>query len=429
MKRPLPKNIKRIDASYEPWSHEDWEHFLTANAGLVQSLQDLPAMVRETPAVFNAAAHSFGYSVLTADTHPALLKPQQLLLWPECSNPPTAEALLSNFNVDGNMRLDLGDSLSFLNQWEPPTAIISDGPYGLASFPGDPPSPNALAEWYEPHLRAWHAAARTNCTLWFWNSEQGWAYCHRMIEDCGWEFRNCHIWDKGLAHVAGNVNSRTIRKFPVVTEVCVQYVRKNRLLSGDAMLPIRDWLRAEWKRTGLPFRETNVACNVKDAATRKYFSQDHLWYFPPAEAFTSIATYANQHGRPEGRPYFAKANGQPFSIPEWEDMRAKFHCELGITNVWHELPIRGNERLKNGAAAIHMNQKPLSLLRRCIQASTDPGDSIWEPFGGLCSASIAAIQLGRRAFAAEINPKFFQLAHERMTHETALLKFHRPATS
>ena len=34
--------------------------------------------------------------------------------------------------------------------------------------------------------------------------------------------------------------------------------------------------------------ETNVASGVKNAASRKYFTPDHLWYFPPAEAFEKI---------------------------------------------------------------------------------------------------------------------------------------------
>jgi len=39
---------------------------------------------------------------------------------------------------------------------------------------------------------------------------------------------------------------------------------------------------------------------------------------------------------------------------------------------------------------------------------------VWEPFGGLCSASVAAVTLGRRAFAAETDPSFADLAEERL---------------
>ena len=311
----------------------------------------------------------------------------------------------------------LGDSLVAIRSWAKPMVIVSDGPYGLSSYPGDPTTPEGLADWYKPHLEAWYEMALPSCTLWFWNSEQGWANCHRMIEDCGWEFRNCHIWDKGMSHVAGNVNTKTIRKYPVVTEVCVQYVRKNMLPSAGKNLPLKDWLRAEWERTGLPFRETNIACGVKDAATRKYFSRDHLWYFPPSEAFLRIADYANHRGRSAGRPYFAKPDGTPFLPAEWEGMRAKFRCEMGVTNVWHEPPVRGVERLKGEQGVLHMNQKPLSLLELAIRASSDPDDVVWEPFGGLCSATIAAMRLGRRAFAAEINPLFHRLATERIQNE------------
>ena len=315
------------------------------------------------------------------------------------------------------IKIEFGDSLGLCEHWQSPTVIVSDGPYGLGSYPGDPVSPEGLAECYRPFLMKWYECSLPSTTLWFWNSEQGWANCHRMIEDCGWEFRNCHIWDKGISHVAGNCNTKTIRKYPVVTEVCAQYVRKNYLKSGSQTYPIRDWLREEWQRTGLPFRLTNEACGVKDAATRKYFSRDHLWYFPPAEAFVHIAAYANKFGAVSGRPYFAKENGVQFTSGEWDLMRAKFHCEIGVSNVWSLPAVRGTERVKVDGACLHMNQKPLELLERIIRSSSDPGDVVWEPFGGLCSAAIAALRTERKAYAAEINPKFYNAAKERLAHE------------
>lgn len=315
------------------------------------------------------------------------------------------------------IRIEFGDSYSLCQKWLPPTVIISDGPYGLKSYPGDPPTPDGLADFYRPFLRRWYDLSLPSATLWFWNSEQGWANCHREIEANGWEFRNCHIWNKGMAHVAGNCNTKTIRKYPVVTEVCAQYVRKNSLISQGVSLPLKDWMREEWKRTNLPFRLTNIACGVKDAATRKYFATDHLWYFPPSEAFVKIAAYANLHGDVSGRPYFSKSDGTPFSAEEWDLMRAKFHCEIGVSNVWDLPAVRGSERIRNGTACLHMNQKPLELLERIIRSSSDEGDVVWEPFGGLCSTAIAAYRTRRQSFSAEINPLFFKSAQERLEHE------------
>lgn len=97
-------------------------------------------------------------------------------------------------------------------------------------------------------------------------------------------------------------------------------------------------------------------------------------------------------------------------------MRSKFHCPMGFTNVWERNPLKGAERIRvpevSGRAA-HLNQKPLDLMRMIIEASSDPGDVVWEPFGGLFSASLAARQVGRRAFAAELDPTYFQLGLDR----------------
>ena len=48
-----------------------------------------------------------------------------------------------------------GDALAAYDGWLAPTVIVSDGPYGLGKFPGEPTSPDALAEWYAPHAAAW----------------------------------------------------------------------------------------------------------------------------------------------------------------------------------------------------------------------------------------------------------------------------------
>ena len=317
----------------------------------------------------------------------------------------------------GNVCIYLGDASSLYPIWERPTVIVVDGPYGLGSFPGDPPTPDNLVEWYEPHVKAWSERALPSATLWFWNSELGWAIIHPLLVKDGWEFRNCHVWNKGVGHIAGNANSKTLRKFPVVTEVCVQYVRVNRLPAPGASepLPLKEWLRYEWERTGLPLYLTNRACGVVNAASRKYFTKDHLWYFPPAQAFDRLVRYANEHGEPSGRPYFSADGVRPLTGEEWEALRAKFNCLFGVQNVWNEPPVHGPERVKGAnGRPFHANQKPLSLMRTIIEASSDEGDAVWEPFGGMCTAAVAALEMGRRCESAEILPEFFEVASQRL---------------
>ncbi len=292
--------------------------------------------------------------------------------------------------------------------------IVSDGPYGLGSYPGDPPTPGGLVESYAAHVASWSRYALPCTTLWFWNSEIGWATTHSLLDSCGWEYRGCHVWDKGIGHIAGNSNGGTLRKFPVTTEVCVQYVKRTTFRVEGHDLSMKEWLRHEWRRAGLALNKTNEACGVRNAATRKYFTQDHLWYFPPAEAFAALVRYANRHGKRAGCPYFSLDGAKPLTGEEWAALRAKFNFRNGITNVWREPAVRGSERLKKRFRCLHMNQKPLRLLELCISASSDAGDVVWEPFGGLCSGALAALRLGRRACAAERNEEYFQLARKRL---------------
>jgi DNA methylase len=216
----------------------------------------------------------------------------------------------------------------------------------------------------------------------------------------------------------------------VVTEVCVFYTREPRFRktpAGSDLIHAKEWLVSEWKRSGLPARTANAACGVKDAATRKYFDQGWLWYWPPPETMELLVKYANEHGSPAGRPYYSLDGIEPVTAKEWAGLRSVWNHEHGITNVWDLPALRGGERVKGSLqraaprvykptalASSHLNQKPLKFMRRIVAACTNRGDVVWEPFGGLCSATVAAVELGRTSFAAEVEPMFQEMAVDRL---------------
>lgn len=67
------------------------------------------------------------------------------------------------------------------SDWPTPTCILSDGPYGVNGFPGDNHKAESLAEWYEPHIKSWSEHSTPETTLWFWNTEVGWATVHPVM--------------------------------------------------------------------------------------------------------------------------------------------------------------------------------------------------------------------------------------------------------
>jgi DNA methylase len=323
--------------------------------------------------------------------------------------------------------LHSGDVLDVYDGWPAPAAIISDGAYGIRGFHGDTTGPEGLAEWYRPHVEHWSKAALPATTLWFWNTEVGWATVHPLFVAHGWDYVQAVTWDKGLAHIAGNVNGKTIRRFPVVTELCVLYQRRFEVHGPAGPMPVQQWLRHEWQRSGLPLYRANEACGVKNAATRKYLTQDWLWYWPPGLMMERLAAYASDHGVESGWPYFSLDGKAPVTAKEWDSLRYHWNHAHGLTNVWSRPPLHDGERLKGTmrraaprvykptrASAAHLNQKPLEFMERIIYAATEPDDVVWEPFAGLASASVAAVALGRMPYAAEIDHHFARLAGERL---------------
>jgi hypothetical protein len=330
--------------------------------------------------------------------------------------------------------LHRGDVMEAYPAWPKPALIMVDGPYGVGGFFGDPRVPDDLAAWYRPHVEQWSDRAAHHTTLWFWGTEIGWATVHPVLAEFGWKYVQAVHWHKGIQHVAGNVNGDTIRRFPVANEICVFYQRAWEFYTPDAgMVAAQEWMRHEWKRAGLNYSDANAACGVKNAASRKYFATEPwLWYPPPADAMERLVRYANDHGTRSGKPYYSLDGGEPVTGEQWDRIRYPWTHQHGMTNVWEHPPVNGAERLRNvdgvrhaprvynpkaGVATAHLNQKPLALMRRILTAATRPGDVIWEPFGGLCSASVAALELGLRPFAAEINAAHADLAAERLAAE------------
>src|SRR6204780_4613608 len=327
--------------------------------------------------------------------------------WVQGSNPwrPTIRDIRNHPAVAGGTRLEKssyllhqGDALDAYESWPTPAAIISDGAYGVRGFPGDTTGTGQLADWYRPHVEAWTRLATAATTLWFWNTEVGWATVHPLLADHGWEYVQSITWDKGIGHVAGNVNGQTIRRFPVTTEICVFYQRRLEIAGPDGAMGVQQWMRHEWQRTGLPLSPAN-------------------------------------HGCASGRPYYSLDGLGPVSAKEWDGLRHRWRHAHGLTNVWRLAPLHGVERVKGTmrraaprvynprrSSAAHLNQKPLEFMHRILNAVTDPGDVIWEPFGGLASASVAAVQAGRVPCVAELDPGFALLAAQRLidAHHTEL---------
>ncbi len=77
------------------------------------------------------------------------------------------------------------------------------------------------------------------------------------------------------------------------------------------------------------------------------------------------------------------------------------------TNVW-EFPRVDHQ------AMLHPTLKPLGLVQRAIEASSDPGDLVVDPFSGSGTTAVAAVSRGRRYLVGDIDPEMVKLTRRRL---------------
>jgi site-specific DNA-methyltransferase (adenine-specific) len=80
------------------------------------------------------------------------------------------------------------------------------------------------------------------------------------------------------------------------------------------------------------------------------------------------------------------------------------------TDVWWHTIVSPTGQEKTGYAT----QKPLGVLRRIIQASSNPGDWVLDPFSGSGTTAHAAAELGRRFVAIDVHPDAHTIMAERL---------------
>lgn len=85
-----------------------------------------------------------------------------------------------------------------------------------------------------------------------------------------------------------------------------------------------------------------------------------------------------------------------------------------------ETPIcMGPERVKN---PFHPTQKPVRVLEHIIKIASKEGDTVFDPFMGVGSTGVAALNLGRKFIGIEIDEKYFKAAERRLKVSAGKLK-------
>ena len=94
----------------------------------------------------------------------------------------------------------------------------------------------------------------------------------------------------------------------------------------------------------------------------------------------------------------AKKGDRPNHVFNYADMKAE-NGDKQMKTVW-QYTAAGRREKRHGK---HPTQKPVSLIERCIRASTAPDDLVLDPFSGTASTGVAALNMGRRFVGSKSN--------------------------
>lgn len=103
------------------------------------------------------------------------------------------------------------------------------------------------------------------------------------------------------------------------------------------------------------------------------------------------------------------ATGKVKSMPPYEDAIRVFSMDASkeFTDVWTFPSVRPYK-------GKHPAEKPAVMLEHAIEATTYPGDVVLDCFAGSGSTALAALKLGRRAVAMEIEHKWVSVIADRV---------------
>ncbi len=76
----------------------------------------------------------------------------------------------------------------------------------------------------------------------------------------------------------------------------------------------------------------------------------------------------------------------------------------------------------NSRGVRHPSEKPVPLLRELIESSSRQGDTVLDPFAGSGSTGVAALLSGRRTVLVELDPRWAELAAERVRRAEAWIR-------
>jgi site-specific DNA-methyltransferase (adenine-specific) len=201
-------------------------------------------------------------------------------------------------------------------------------------------------------------------------------------------FRNEIIWERTSSH------NDARRKYPDVSDSILFYSKSDKFtFSPQYGAYDESYLTQFYRHTDEHGRRYRLS-DLRSPNPRPNLTYDYMGYKPHPNGW-AVSREKMEQLDAAGRLHFPKSSEGRIQYKRYlDEMPGSI-----IGSIWSDIkPVQAQAAERLG----YPTQKPLALLERIIQASSNPGDLVLDPFAG-CGTTVAAAQkLGRRWIGIDI---------------------------
>ena len=220
-------------------------------------------------------------------------------------------------------------------------------------------------------------------------------------------FRNEITWKRTSSHNDAQRNYSSIR------DNLLFYTKSDQFTFQTQHTPYSEAYIANYYRYVDENNRRYAADNLRSPQPRPNLTYDYKGYKPHSNGW-SVSLDRMKQLDAEGRLHFPKSKDGRIRLKRYLDEMPG----VPAANIWDDIkPVQSQAQERLG----YPTQKPLGLLERIIQASSNPGDVVLDPFCGCATTCIAAERLDRQWIGIDLSPLAVKLVEQRARNELGLM--------
>ena len=316
--------------------------------------------------------------------------------------------------------------------------IITDPPYFeiKGDFDFVFKSFDEYLEWVKLLAVEFQRILKPNGSLLWFGDDKNIAYC-QVIFDKHFNFLNHLVWDK-INPICKGENA--FRKLATRTERILYYEHLQFVKGGNGIesnktgtqklydnpelfRPLKDYLLNELEKfrikEGLKTQkqaEKEIDRIIGTDRMSYHYFGDCQWSLPTEEKYKKIQEGTNLFKKEyEALRQEYEALRQEYEAlrQEYEALRRPFNYQQGIYEILRQQN-HHNENFFSSGKESHVTVKPLKLMQRLIELTTNENNIVFDPFMGSGTTGIACMNLKRNFIGTELDSEYFEIAKSRV---------------